>query len=293
MSRREIASSSGRATSLVYEPRWTSWAERGATAAGSPWAAGRAIVVSGAAGERAVAGGHLDRAEEMVREQRLAIGAARVAHRGVDGAAAVVAVAPCDRVVGAHRRVARVIGALIDRREDVDAAARVRAEGVPLVDAPPYARQAASCRCASVVHDDARRRRPGGVLAKARADQADVPRPAGEAVRGGMDADEAAAATDVTLERTPVILSRDRHPGRRKEDEGVVAGEVAVGEGALVLGLVDGERVLSAEAADRRDPRRDRVVTEAGRLREHQHAKVRRRRPRAPRAVTGPGHGVH
>src|SRR3954452_25040644 len=232
----------------------------------------------GGAGERPAAGGHLDGAEQMRGERHLAVGGAGVGHRRVHGAPAGVAVAPRDGVVGAHRGVAGVVGALVERREDVDAAARVRAEGVPLVDATPDARHAAGGRRAGVLDDAVRRRRARSVAAEARADQADVPGPAGEAVGGGMDAEEAAAATDVALERAPVGLARDGLSRRRQEDEGVVAGEVAVGERPLVLGLLHGEAMRPAEPPDRRDPDGDRVVAEAGGLREHEHAKARRRR---------------
>src|SRR4051795_8357123 len=232
----------------------------------------------GGAGERPAAGGHLDGAEQVRGERRLAVRGAGVAHRRVHGAPAGVAVAPRDRVVRAHRGVAGVVGALVEGREDVDAAARVRAEGVPLVDAPPDAWHPAGGRRAGVLDDDARRRRARCVPAEARADQTDVPGPARQAVGGGMDAEEAAAATDVALERAPVVLARDRLSGRRQEDEGVVAGEVAAGERALILGLLDGEAMRPAEPPDRRDPHGDRLVAEAGGLREHEHAKARRRR---------------
>src|SRR3954451_11181411 len=62
----------------------------------------------GGARERPAAGGQLDGGEEMRGGRRLAVRGAGLPHRGIHGAPAGVAVAPRDRVVRAHRRVARV-----------------------------------------------------------------------------------------------------------------------------------------------------------------------------------------
>src|SRR4051794_23788727 len=53
------------------------------------------------------AGGHLDAAEDVAEQQRLGPVHALVAQRGVERAAAVVGVAPGDRVVAHRRRSAR------------------------------------------------------------------------------------------------------------------------------------------------------------------------------------------
>ena len=89
-----------------------------------------------------------------------------------------------------------------------------------------------------------------------------------------MDAEEAAAAMDVAPERTAMVLPRDRLAGGRQEDERVEAGEVAVGERPLVLGLLDGEPPLAPEPANRGDSRGDRVVAKAGGLREDEDAEA-------------------
>ena len=84
----------------------------------------------------------LDPAEQVAEEERLRVRLGRVAVLRVPGAAAVELVLPGDRMVGAHRPVARLVGALVDREQDADAVrARAREPAVPLVGARPARRQ--------------------------------------------------------------------------------------------------------------------------------------------------------
>ena len=84
-----------------------------------------------------------------------------------------------------------------------------------------------------------------------------------------MHTDPPVTCADVALERR--LLHIVQHvAGREQEDDGVVAGEVCVGECAGVLGRIDGEAVVRAERLHRLHGSRDRGVAEAGRLREDQ-----------------------
>ncbi len=85
-----------------------------------------------------------------------------------------------------------------------------------------------------------------------------------------MDADVAAAAADVALERR--LLGGVQHvAGGVEEHHRLVLGEVAGGEGGGVLGGGDGEAVGRAQVTDGLGADRDRVVPEAGRLGEDEH----------------------
>jgi hypothetical protein len=93
----------------------------------------------------------------------------------------------------------------------------------------------------------------------------------------------ATAGFHVALERALLGLVEDV-ARRGHEDDDVVLGEVGVGELRRVLGRVDREAVLRAERLDRRDPLRDRVVTELDRLGEHEDLFQGPRRLRGTRA---------
>src|SRR5438445_3990554 len=78
-------------------------------------------------------------AGQVREEERFGVALARVTAGGVESTPAGELLAPGDRVVGSHR--AARIGSLVDRRQDVDASPRIRAEVVPLVVARPVFRQ--------------------------------------------------------------------------------------------------------------------------------------------------------
>ena len=220
----------------------------------------------GAAGALGARGRVHDPAEEELQEQRLRVALRGVAHGRVPGAAAVVVVPPGDRVVGAHRVRAGVVGRLVDRREHVHVRPRVRGEVVPLVDPRPLRRQPGRAGAARVAdaHD---RLLDSRMAEEVRADERSVPRPPVLGVRRGVHAHEAASCLDVALERGLLLVVQDV-AGREQEHHRAVLPEVRVREGAAVLGLVDAEAVRRTEVLDGLDRGRDRVVPELGGLRE-------------------------
>ena len=174
----------------------------------------------------------------------------RVAHRRVPGAAAVEVGAPRDRVIVVGGvAVVLVVGRLVDRHEDVDAAvARAvvvaaavdhgvgrRLEVVPLVDAAPGGRDAGRGGLVGVLDLDRRGRRSGRVVAEVAAEHLAVPGPRVLGVGRGVDADVAAARLDVVLERGLLRVVEDV-AGRGEEDHDVELREVGVGELRRVLG---------------------------------------------------------
>jgi hypothetical protein len=83
------------------------------------------------------AGRVLDAADDVLEELRLVVVGAEVAQRGDERAAAVIGLAPRDRVVVAHRVAARRVRRLVHREQHVGVAADVGVEVVPLVGAQP------------------------------------------------------------------------------------------------------------------------------------------------------------
>ncbi len=209
-----------------------------------------------------------DAPEQVVEEQRLAVGRRGVPAAGVPGAPAVVLVAPRGRVVGAHRPGTGVVAGLVEGREDVDVAPGVGPVVVPLVEALPAGGQVRGRRVGAVADLD-RRGLVRGVALEVRADQVAVPGPVVLGVRGGVDAGEPAAVGDEALERG--LLAGVQHvAGGGQEHHGLVAVEPRVGEGAGVLGGGDGEPVVLAQLLDGGDARGDGVVPEARGLGEDQ-----------------------
>jgi hypothetical protein len=100
-------------------------------------------------------------------------------------------------MVGAHR--AARVGGLIERRQDVDGTARIRAEVVPLVGSRPAGKEVPG-RGVGPVGDVDDRRLDRRVLFEVGAEQPAVEGPVVLGVRRGVDADPAAAVADVALE---------------------------------------------------------------------------------------------
>ena len=170
---------------------------------------------------------------------------------------------------------AAVVGRLIDGGEDVDVAARVRPEVVPLVGAFPPRRQVGAGGMHPVRHLDGGPLDPGVAL-EVGPDQFAVERPVVLGVGGGVDADEAAAAADVLLEG--VLLRRVQDvAGGVEKDDGLILRQLILREGPGVLRRRHGEAVLGAQRLDRRDAVRDGGMAEALRPGEDEHPDVLRR----------------
>jgi hypothetical protein len=88
------------------------------------------------------------------------------------------------------------------------------------------------------------------------ADQVAVEGASGLALGGAADADEAAAAVDVPLERV-LLRGVERVAGVAKEDDGAVVVEFRRREVGRALARVDAEVVRRAERLDRGDARVD------------------------------------
>ncbi len=141
-------------------------------------------------------------------------------HRRVHGAAAIVAVAPGERT------------RLVERRQHVHAPARVGAELVPLVACAARRRAGRGSPRCPVLDLDRPGRHARVVALEAGADEPLVPGPASARVGRRVDADEAAAAVDVALERPLLARAGDRRAGGGEEDDRLVAAESARGERA-------------------------------------------------------------
>ena len=113
-------------------------------------------------------------------------------------------------------------------------------------------------------------------VAGPRADQAGDERAGGLGLGRAADADEAAAALDVALERG-LLRGVQAIAVVVEEDDRAVAREVGRGEGRRVRGRIDLEAVRGAERLERRDAGVDRRVR---RPVEHEHAWSLRRSAR-------------
>jgi len=154
------------------------------------------------------------RAAQVREEERLMVRGDRMAHRRVEGALPQILVTPRDWMVRAHP--AASVAALVDRRQDMHAAARIAPEVVPFVDAAPQRGQRGGGGVAPVDDID----RGGlyrGVAAGIGADEPTIEGPGVLSVAGGVDAEPPAAAADESLQRAPL-----RHVEHRtsREHEG-------------------------------------------------------------------------
>ena len=153
------------------------------------------------------AGGPLDAADDVRQQRGLLEVRAEVAHAGDPGTAAVVRLAPRDRMVVAHPVAARVVRALVHREQHVRVAADVGREVVPLVLARPAVAEMLGRRVRLVLVDDlalpagAAARR--GVAGHQRADEVVPPLVVAAHVGGVVDGDDAAAGLLVASRAPP------------------------------------------------------------------------------------------
>src|SRR5439155_18383797 len=114
------------------------------------------------------------------------------------------------------------------------------------------------------------------VISEIGADQPAIPRPSILGIAGRVNADKAAASADELLEGS-LLVRVENVSGRAEEDDDPVSREFGCRKTAGVLGGVDAETVLGAQRLDGGNSVGNRVVTKAGRFREHEDGKSRRR----------------
>ncbi len=213
-------------------------------------------------------GGVAQSAQDVAAEGRFGVGLLGVAESGVEGAAALVGLAPGDRVVALH--VPAGVGGLVQGGENLGLVPGVGAVVVPLVGALPLVVEVGGGGVVVVLHAD------GGGLdlrvgVEVGADEAAVELPVVLGVGGRVDADVTAAGGHVVLERL-LLFGVEDVAGGGEEGDGVVAGQVAGGELGGGLGGVDRDAGVLADLLQGLDARGDRVVAEAGGLGEDQDA---------------------
>src|SRR5690242_10092713 len=116
-----------------------------------------------------------------------------------------------------------------------------------------------------VVCDMDRRVLDLGVAREPCADEPAVPRPAVLRVACRMNADEAAAGTDVSFEGR-LLVRVQNVSGRAEEYDGLVPGQNRIAQPRSILGTLHRKAVFGSERLDRSDPLRDRIVAKGGRL---------------------------
>ena len=221
-----------------------------------------AVVAGAAAVAGRDAGRPRDAADDVLHERRLGVVGAEVAHRGDPRAAAVVGLAPRDRVVVAHRVATRVVRGLVHGGEHVGVAADVGREVVPLVRARPAAVEMGGGGVRLVLDDDlaglAGARAGGGVAGHQRADQVVPPLVVAAHVGRVVDGHDAAAGLLVALHRR-LLGRRPRVAGGLEHDQRVEPREVGVVEDRRVLGVLGGDLGLLERGADQRRALVDRL----------------------------------
>src|SRR5699024_3700333 len=186
------------------------------------------------------AGGPLDTTDDVLDQVRLLVVAALVAHAGHPGPAAVIQLAPRDRVVVTHGVAARVVRRLVQRGEHVRLTADVRRVVVPLVLALPARGQVRGRRVDPVLDADRAGQAAGGVPGHGRADQVVPPLVVAAHVGGVVDGDDAAAGLLVAL-HGGLLVGRPRVAGGLEHHQRVELREVLVVEDGRVLGVVGGD----------------------------------------------------
>src|SRR5205085_2605138 len=117
---------------------------------------------------------------------------------------------------------------LVEGRQDMHCAARIAAEIVPFVSAFPFGGQAFGRRMVGVCDMD-RRALDLGVAGEPGANEPAVPRPSIFRVTRRVDADKAAAGTDISL-KGGLLARIEDIPGRVEEDDDLVSSQRGVAE---------------------------------------------------------------
>ena len=194
---------------------------------------------------RGLAGGPLDRAEDVRLVGALLPVRAVVAERRVEVAAAVVVRAPGDRViVGLGAAVLLLVRALVELHEHVHLARGLGGEVVPLVRPHPV-RLRDVRRGGMIGVDDVHRRlleleRSGRVVEEpGAAHHVAHPGPVAVGVGDRVDADDAAAALRPALERVALGGVEDALAVGVEEDDDLEVAQAGVGEEGRVLAVTE------------------------------------------------------
>src|SRR5205823_3534 len=126
-----------------------------------------------------------------------------MAARGVPRSSTLIFVAPRNGMIGPHGSAG--IRGFIQRRQDMDAAARIGGKVVPLIRASPTHRKKIRGWIGGVGHLDAAGLY-GRMALKECAHQAAIPRPVMFGVTGGMDAHKTPSALNVSLQGALLII---------------------------------------------------------------------------------------
>src|SRR5438552_2721743 len=113
-----------------------------------------------------------------------------------------------------------------------------------------------------------------GVAREPGADEPAVPRPPILRVARRMDADRAAAGTDVSLKRGLLARIEDI-AGRVEEYDDLVSSQDRVAEPRGIFRAVHRKPVLGPQRLDSRNPFRDGIMAKTGGLGENEHAEPR------------------
>ena len=200
--------------------------------------------------------GPLDAADDVRQQRGLGEVRAEVAHAGDPGTAAVVGLAPRDRMVVAHPVAARVVRRLVHREQHVRVAPDVGREVVPLVRArPARAGKVLGGRVRLVLDDDlalqAGAVAGGRVAGHQRADEVVPPLVVAAHVGGVVDGHDAAAGALVLLHRR-LLGGGPRITGGLEHHQRVEARQVGVIEDRRVLGVLGGDAGLLERGTQQR-----------------------------------------
>ena len=191
---------------------------------------------------------------------------------GIERSSTVELVTPSDRVIVPH--AASLVGAFIEGRQYVNIATGIAAVCIPLITSLPAHRQMPGRWMHAIGDND-------GCVLNSRmrlevcADKPAVPRPIVFGVGRSVNAQESAAASNVTLERCLLIVVEDV-AGRVQKYDCTETGEIGIRKRTGVFGRFDGKSVSLAEPLDRLNAGWDRRVAEPSRLAEDEHVQRRR-----------------
>ncbi len=215
-------------------------------------------------------GGILDSAEQVLPQKWLGITFPGMPQCRTPDATSFGLVVPRDGVVLAHRPT--LVGAFVDGDQNVRPRTRIRVEVIPFLGPAPRLVHS-SCRRVIANFSRASRLLDCRVPVEFHAaDERNVPRPFVERRDPLVHGCESAALTDESLESRFLVSVQDLARCVEKDDCSIV-GQLLRCEHGGILGRVDRESAIGGERLDRADASRNRVMTESGRPRKHEHSR--------------------